>query len=436
VKLLGRKQIFYILFLFCAVCNGQLRFGSLDSLLNYANRQSATVKIGSQQTLLAKWTKVAALANAVNFRSPVSFSATDNLLLPVNFIPSDAFGGPAGTFRQITLGQEYVSNFNFNPQIDLINPANWAKIKSAEVNKELTEVNNQLARKVLHESIAAAWHNCVSIQEQVLLTEKSAVASDSVMMIVKNRFQMGLVREQDLNNATVNGLLVSDRLQQLKTSYEQQLNSLRILCDIPQGTSVIITDEAPEATVAPDPASTLLFRQSALQGDYAKSELKATRCSMLPVLSFVYYQGWQKNSNISFTDAAAPWIQSKYIGLRLTVPFPPDVAKLSQSYTSKINYRIASVNTEHLKLQNDLNNKNLEMEMNRSAQSFAISRQVYELKKNNYEKSLNQYREGVLSTDLLLTAFNDLLNSGLSMASAKALQGFNRSKININNSFK
>jgi hypothetical protein len=34
-----------------------------------------------------------------------------------------------------------VSNFNFNPQIDLINPQNLARIKSAEINKQIQELN-------------------------------------------------------------------------------------------------------------------------------------------------------------------------------------------------------------------------------------------------------------------------------------------------------
>ncbi|MBI3238885.1 MAG: hypothetical protein HYZ43_08630, partial [Flavobacteriia bacterium] len=147
------KHLFLFVPLLSFTLSAQLNFNSPDSLYAYADRNSASSKISVQQSLLAKWTKVAALANTVNYKSPVSFSATDNLLLPVSFLPAEAFGGAPGTFRQITLGQQYVNNFNFNPQIDIINPQNWARVKSAELNKEMTEVNNQLNKKNLHESI-------------------------------------------------------------------------------------------------------------------------------------------------------------------------------------------------------------------------------------------------------------------------------------------
>ncbi|HWY10325.1 MAG TPA: TolC family protein [Bacteroidia bacterium] len=410
----------------------------MDSLLSYAERNSTTIKTNSQQSLMAKWTKVAALANTVNFKNPVSFSATDNLKLPVNFLPAEAFGGPPGTFKPVTLGQEYVSNFNFNPQLDIINPYNWAKIKSAEVSKELTEVNNLLNQKTLYENIAAAYYNSVALQEQITLTEKSLSASDSIQTIVQNKFVLGLVREQDINNAMVNALNVKDKLVQLKSLYQQQINTLKILCDISSGTQITLQNQSKLELQDGDQKSisTLNNRYSDLQNQYAKSELRANRMAMMPVLSAFYYKGWQQNSNTSFFDSKSTWIQSNYIGLKITVPFPPDVSKLSQSYTSKINFRIASLNNTHTVLQNELNNRNLELDYEKAFSTYLVSKKIKELKNNNFEKSMNQYKEGILSTDNLLIAFNDLLNSELNLTSAFSSVQFTKSKISINNSLK
>lgn len=416
----------------------QLNFTGLDSLLSYAERNSTTIKICHEQSLLAKWTKVAAIANTVNFKSPVSFSATDNLKLPVNFIPAEAFGGPTGTFREITLGQEYVSNFNFNPQLDIINPCNWAKVKSASVSKELTEVNNQINKKTLFENIASAYYNCIALDEQIVLTEKSLAASDSIQQIVKNKFDLGIVREQDVNNALVNRLNIQDKLAQLKVMYKQQLNVLKILTDIPAGTEITLQNNSATELSAGSLRSTgsLTSRYNDLQNKFAKSELRANRMSMMPVLSFFYYQGWQHNSNIAFFDSKSTWIRSNYIGVKLTVPFPPDVTKMSQSYTSKINYRIAGLNKIHTDLQTELNNNSLDLDYDKALSAYQTGKQIFDLKKNNYTKSMNQYKEGILSTDNLLIAFNDMVNSELNVVSAFSSAQFIKSKISINNSLK
>ena len=195
-----------------------VRFTNIDSLYAYADRNSSVAKTNYQQTLLAKYQKVAALANVVNLRNPITFSLTDHTTLPVSFIPSNLLGGPGGSFKQITLGQQYVSNFNVAPQIDLINPGAWAQMKTANINEELTATNNLINKKSLHESIAACYFNIISFKEQIEITTKNLSATDTLLQIVSNKFNQGLIRQQDVNDATVNKLALQDKLNQLNIS--------------------------------------------------------------------------------------------------------------------------------------------------------------------------------------------------------------------------
>ena len=100
-----------------------LQFNSIDSLYRLAEQNSAVIKTANQQTLLAKWTKIASIGNMINLRSPFSGTWTNNNQLPVSYLPAEAFGGPPGTFRELKMGQQYISNYGFTPQIDIINPA-------------------------------------------------------------------------------------------------------------------------------------------------------------------------------------------------------------------------------------------------------------------------------------------------------------------------
>lgn len=436
-----KRSLYYCFVFFLSITGkAQLVFSSIDSLFLFADNNSSVSKTNYNQQLLAKWTQITAIANTINFRDPVSFTATDNLLLPVSFIPASAFGGPPGSLKQITLGQQYVSNFNFNPQIDIINPANWARVKSASVNKELTEVNSLLAKKNLFESIAASFSNILSLQQQIILLKENLAAADTLVFIAKNKYGLGLIREQDLNNLVVNQLSLSDKLNQSEQNLTQQYNSLKILCDVPPKTTLIIREPLSyrDTKYAMDlsASSSLLLKSNVLQNAYAKSELRANRWSTLPVISAIYYQGWQQNSNSSLFDSKQPWIQSQYIGLRITVPFPPDATRLSQNYTAKINFRLSAINADHARLQNDLNNENLTLDYKKAVTSYDIARQVNELKRSNYEKSLLQYKEGILSTDLMLNAFIDMLNARINMVSSQAAAEYAKNKININNQVK
>ncbi|HWY37042.1 MAG TPA: TolC family protein [Bacteroidia bacterium] len=429
------KKLFLLLSIVSPLARAQVAFTNVDSVFAYAQRNSSSSKTSTQQSLLAKWTYITSLANTVNFRNPVTFTPTNNLMLPVSFIPASAFGGPAGSLKQITLGQQYVSNFNYNPQIDIINPANWARVKSASLNKELTETNNLLIKKTLFESIAAAYYNIVSLQEQEKTTKLTLASADSLLLISQNKFSLGLIREQDVNNTAVNQLNVKDKLVQVQASIEQQYNSLKILCDIPANTKVTVSSSSDNISYNAElkATSSLQLKNAILQSEFARSELRANRWSTLPVVSAIYYQGWQQNSNSSFFDSKSAWIQSQYIGLKISVPIPPDANRLSQNYTSKINYRTALINAEHAKLQNELSNQSLNLDYEKAYSSYLTSKNIYELKERNYQKSLNQYKEGILSTDVMLNAFVDLLNSRLALISAQASLEFAKTKININN---
>src|SRR4051812_31204056 len=105
-----RQNSLFFLFLVSIILNSSAQtFTSLDSVFAFAERNSTLIKTGNEQSLLAKWTLLAADANTINLRNNLTFSAIDNMKLPVNYIPAEAFGGLPGTYKEITLGQQYVS---------------------------------------------------------------------------------------------------------------------------------------------------------------------------------------------------------------------------------------------------------------------------------------------------------------------------------------
>jgi outer membrane protein TolC len=414
-----------------------LSFSSVDSLFNYAEKHSYVIRTGDQQSLLAKWTKISSYFNTVNIKSPFTASWTDNTKLPVSYLPAEVFGGPAGQFKSVTLGQQYVSIYGITPQIDIINPANWARIKSAGLNKQLTQVNNQINKKNLFESISAAYCNIISMQYQIAQLEKHLEAADSLLLISENKFSEGLIRQQDLNNMKVNQLAVQDKLQQLRWQLEQNTNTIKILCDIKHETSLQFNEQLENANLDQQVASKslLVVKQAQLQSAFMRSELNATRLqSFAPTLSLVFNQSWQENSNKGFFDANANKFTSQYIGVRLSFPFPLDPSRLAQNYTARINSNMAAINALHNDLQKEMTSTNLEIDQQRSSRSYIIAKEISEIKDANYLKSLEQYKAGILQAEILLSHFSDKVNASLAMANAKAAAKYAQVKIQLNNS--
>lgn len=434
---------FLILFGFLLInqfsnAQNKLVFNTLDSLFKYAENHSISIKTGEQEVLLAKWQKISAQAGLVNFRMQTSFSLTDNVKLPVTYFPAEAFGGEPGTFKEVRTGQKYMGNFNFAPQIDIINPVSWTKLKSAKINTQLTDVTNLIVKKSLFESISASYYNIISLIEQIEITQKNLYTADTLQIIMQNKYSEGIVRQQDLNDATINKIALKDNLTQLEISLNQQYYALKILCDIPENTAVSLT----ENTVYNQPFdpnlqtdNQLEHKSSLLKADLAKEELRANRLAQYPTISIVAYDGWQQNSKNQFLDPDTNWINSQYIGLRLSMPFP-DINGFTLTKSAKINKEISELDAEHTKLQNDITNITLNLDYEKVYSQFKTANQIFLLKDENYQMALNQFNESILSSDKLLTAFDDMLVSQLSYSAALANLLYTKSKIEINNLIK
>lgn len=415
-----------------------LSFSSLDSLLNYAEINSQSIKTGEQLVVLSKWQKISAQAGIVNLKVPSNFNLINNIAQPVTFLPGEVFGGAPGTFKQVTTGQQFIGNINVAPQIDIINVASWARLKSATINSQQTELNNLIVRKSLFESISATYYNIVSIQEQIEIAQQSSLIADTLLLSMQNKYLAGIGRQQDINDAQINEINLGDRLEQLKLSLKQQYLSLKILCDISETTDIIIHEplqydqQFPLGLVA---ENQLQYKSSLLKVEKTSADLKINQFVQLPTLSLVYYNAWQQNSNDRFFDNNVDWINSQYLGLKFSLFFP-DVNRYVATQTSKVNKTISIQNLEHSKTQNTYVNQQLVLDYEKSISQLNSSKLIYELKQQNYQLAFNQFNASILPSDKLLIAFNDLLNSRLNYSNALSNVLFTKSKIDINNTIK
>ena len=430
------KHIFALLLctIFAAKAQQTIRFSNPNEVLAFATQHSIALKSGNVQMALAKHQTYYAKINRFNPRVNVGYAMTDNLQLPVNFLPAEVFGGPAGTFREARFGQQYIQNLSITPQIDLINHAAWAKLASFKTSESLSEVNQKMIRKTLSESVVAVYFNIVSFQEQIKTLNQTLQNADSVMQIVQQKHKQGIIRSQDVNNAAVNKLTIQDRIQQLQNGLEQQYNLLKSLYDIPDSTEILIENQ--HSTSKDNVAvlsNSLKSQQATLQVNYAQNELKTNQLSYYPTLSFIGNWALQENYNNHFFDAKARWIAQSYIGLRLNFSIP-DANKYAQTKLAKTNLQIAELTAQKQEIQQSFEQKQLQLEWEKALESEQMSAKILELKNDTYQKNFNLFKQDIYPTENLLLSFNDVLNATLSQQVAKVQTAFQKEKININNS--
>lgn len=431
-----RYKISILLLTLNSIAFAQTNFSSLQEVLNLAEKNSYTSLVAAEQNKLASLTTVSSYGNALNPRIPIFASITDNTRLPVSFFPGQIFGQPEGTFKQVTMGQQYISVLNFSPQFDILNFGNISKIKSAKANEALANHNTLLTKKNLFDQVNACYHNIVSFQSQIKVLKQNQQKADSLLKIVANKYAQGLVRKQEVNDTEINLISINDKIEQASLSLDQQYLTLKTLLDTEENVS--ISQQLSTQTVNNQLKSSgnINEENAKFQLAFSQAEYKSALWNNLPTLSFVTSFNWQNNSNAAFLDSKNPWINSNFWSLRLAWDFPTNVPKITALKSNLINFHIAEINAKHASLQTKLLNEQMDKDFEKSVAQYKNNLAIYQLKLDNYQKSNNQFQANILPLDKLLIAHNDLLVSEINVAISMAAIAFNKSKIEINNQVK
>ncbi|MDR1895171.1 MAG: TolC family protein, partial [Prevotellaceae bacterium] len=365
-----------------------------------------------------------------------TFSATDNLKQAINYIPSEIFGGEPGTYRAITMGQQYVSSGIISPQFDLLNPYAIARVKVSKTNEQLTMITNQLNKKDLYETISACYHNILSYQRQLKVLNESLANADTLSFIMQQKNKEGIARVQDVNNSLANVLSVKDRIQQTEIMLNQEYNNMKLLCDMDKNITVEIIPGIipPQFNASLSANSSLEEQRAESQLKYDLATLKANKMIFLPTIGFFSEFGWHQYTNNRFFDKNT-WFNANYIGLKLTIPIFPSISGISAVKYSKVNMRMDKNNLNHSRLQDSMNNRKLESDYQKAFNSYLLLTEIEGLKKDSYKRNLLVYQEGLLSSNDLFVSFNEWIDSSMNTVSQWAVSEYMMSKIMITNTF-
>ncbi len=420
------------------VAQDKIVFHSLDEVLAFSESRSIAFRNADKHSKLAKYQTQGSRLEAFNLKGQGSLRLIDNTKLGADFMPGELFGGPAGTFKPIAFGQKYVTNISFDPQIDLINPYALAKIKVAKTNEQLTSVNNLISRKDVYESIATVYFNICSYQWQIIVTKQILSNSDTLLAIIQNRYSEGVSRVQDVNLAKVNQLTVKDKIQQLEAQLEYQYYSLKTLCDIDTSATIIIEVQKGSAdgiSYTVEATGNLLQRQAEWKTRYHEAMLRADKRWMYPILNLYSSFSWQESNNQSFLGTSN-WIPANFIGLKVSIPIVPDASKIATVKSDRLNLEIARNNWNHQKLQEQINNTQLELDNRKAGQSYLYAAEIENLREDTYQKNLAIYKEGIIPTTDIITSLNEWLNSKMNAVAMLATVHYTKSKIIIANTVK
>jgi outer membrane protein len=431
------KKIFFVILLIIsqlANIQAQQKFESLEALLAYADAKSISIKANDIRLLQAKKTLIASKLAIADPMTNVSANFTDNTRLPVNIIPGELFGGKSGEFKEVQFGVQYNTNSTQNIDIKLLNLEGWKNFKLAEINIQISENDNKLNRKNLHENIASAYFNIVQLNTQLESTKQNLSVADSLLALAQRKYKQGVVKQQDVNESRVNQLTINENIHQIEFLIKQNYITLKILSDIPEGENLEISEKIISISDAQKPVielNNLLIESNRLKELSAFTTIQKTKKAFTPTVSFVFNNAFNLYNN-DFSVLGGKWITSNYVGVKLNLVLP-NANNLTNKFKAEYDYQLAQKNSEQAQIKADLTTKQLENDWEKAISQSKNYTEIVALQQETYSKNKNLYNEGLISIDRVLNSFNAMINANYSLNSSKVSILLAQGKIDINN---
>jgi OMF family outer membrane factor len=427
-----RRFLYVLLLFFGTTAFGQSsqRFSTWKAIEEWVLKNATVVQLNQEQLRLAELTEQASWVNTINPRIPTTASWLNNTDLPVNFIPGQVFGGPEGTFREVTFGQQYISSFTAAPQFDIVNVAKWQDIRAAKANTKVVANEGAVNRIKMLEQVNVLYCGIIQLKKQQKMLERFVGLSDSLSQIVGRKYEAGLVRLQDINDAQVNVIQQKGLLRNI----EHQLNYQQSLLSALAGVTVEIepTEGLEELEVVKPAQNLTALNLATYKVDYAKMMYRSSQLEQLPVLSFQSSLAYQNNSNAQWMDPASKWIYSSFVGAKLTWDLPTNAVKATNVRAKKINFKMAEILLEEEKRNTKVRNEQLMKDWENAKVEVEEKELMAQLEKDSYRQAGDQYEKEIIGLDKLILAQNKWLSAQLSVLNARINQQMYQQKIRIN----
>ncbi len=154
---------------------------------------------------------------------------TYNYQLPKQFLPASTFGGPAGTYKEITFGVPHTTTTNVQASQVIYNKTISYGIEKIKAAKSLTAIQIQKTKENLAYQIGILYYNAQSIQLQKQFLEQSITNAEKLLFTTKEIFKSGRIKATDVEQVELNKKMLTNQKQQLDIAYKQILNNLSYL---------------------------------------------------------------------------------------------------------------------------------------------------------------------------------------------------------------
>jgi len=345
---------------------------------------------------------------------------TDNVKLQKIMVDGALVGAP-GTEIPFTMGSQYSATEVLNISQILYNQTAITALKLARKANETYDLNIRKSKEEVGIQVAKMYALAQTTIEQQKLIESNIDRSERLKKITGVTIEAGTGKQIDMDRVNVNLGNMYTQLSNSKAAYEQQLNTIKYLLQLPLDTPVELTDTVGTELLSIQPiqlndfSSNVNVQLLESQKQINSLNKKYINAGYLPSLSLsgqAAYQGQQNKFSTYFNNGSEnKWYSYANFTVTLSIPVFDGFERRSKARQAEMDYRKSELTLNDTKeslsmdyrnaLNTYLNNKT---NVKRQKQNLSLAEKVYQ------ETSL-KYKEGVVTMSNLLQDETSLSNA-------------------------
>jgi outer membrane protein len=333
-----------------------------------------------------------------------------NMKLQTTIIPAGSF---SPTETKLRMGNRF-SNFAYI-QLDqnIFDRSSALGIKTAKINKEIADLNVLKQNQILIYNTASAYYQALVYVEKGKLLKESEKQYDTIVGILKLRYELGTVKKSEYDRARVNYNNVQLEIQANNSAYRLALNTLKNNIGLDLEASISIEDTMssmemifPSFNIGSsvlEPDQVIDYRIDQKNMELNTLDVQQKKAAFLPTISIYGKYGGNAYGS-DFLPALGNWFDYSSVGLKANIPIFSGLKKKSQLEQSKLNLASQEL-TNKLNLQTyKLNLENASTQLVSAYTNLKKSEENLQLAREMMDASTIEYAQGITTLSSLMDA--------------------------------
>jgi OMF family outer membrane factor len=323
-------------------------------------------------------------------------------------MPAAAFGGPAGSYKEVQFGVPQSLNANLQLAMPLFNSMIISAIKSTRIAIELSEIQKTKTDEDVVLEISNAYYNAQMLLTQITFLDSNIINTNKLVKTTTLLCQQQIAKGTDVDRLKLQVEQITTQRSTVISQYQQVLNALKFLMGKPISDSIkVLNTEKSIVKVSFQSQITTDAKLIDKKIEFINSELIGLRNLRLPSLNAygVYgTTGFGTTGSNSFFN----FHQIGYAGVQLSVPLFNGSVTQHKIAGKKIEIEKSNIQKEMVTEKSKLDLKNAEMQYTLATRNITVVSSQIDLAKKIYDNTVLQNQQGIANITDLLLADNSL----------------------------